>query len=611
MCGIVGAIAERDIVSVLMEGLRRLEYRGYDSAGLAVLNDKQLIKRHRAQGKVKKLAEILEKRPLQGNQGIAHTRWATHGVPSEHNAHPHFSGENIAVVHNGIIENYEALREELKQKGYHFESETDTEVAAHLLAELVKEKGNLFEAMQEAAHRFRGAFALLAISKADPECMAVARRGCPVVIGHGENENFVASDVAALISVTRQFTFLEEGDVAKITREAVTVCDRDGNMVERPIKKSDLSADAIERGDFRHYMLKEIFEQPHAIAETLEERLAEDHILEAAFGLNAPDLFERIRHVRIVACGTSFHAALVARYTIERYANLPCSIDLASEYRYRKPHVPENCLFVTISQSGETLDTLEALRLAKQQDYLSTLTICNVAESSLVRESDMVLLTRAGPEIGVASTKAFTTQLVALILFCVVLARHNGMSAEREAAITQGLKEIAGHVESALGLNETIRELANRFADKEHALFLGRGVHFPIAMEGALKLKEISYIHAEAYAAGELKHGPLALVDSEMPVIAVAPNDKLLAKLKGNLQEVRARGGELIVFADPETGIEAADGITVITMPYHTGPLTEPIVYTIPLQLLAYHVAVLKGTDVDQPRNLAKSVTVE
>lgn len=611
MCGIVGAVAERDVVPILVEGLRRLEYRGYDSAGVAVVRYDAALDRRRVQGRVQGLADLIEQEPLHAHRGIAHTRWATHGVPSERNAHPHFSGDSIALVHNGIIENYESLRDELRAKGYTFNSDTDTEAVAHLIAENIKSSGDLFEAVRTTVKRLHGAYALVVIAKDDPETVVAARVGCPVVIGLGIGENFVASDIQALLPVTRRFQFLEEGDVARITRQRVEIVDLDGNAVERREHESEMSADAVERGEYRHYMLKEIFEQPRAIAETLEERLSQQNVLEQAFGIKAADLFHRVRNVHIVACGTSFHAGIVARYFIEQYAKLPCTVEVASEYRYRNPVVPAETLFVCISQSGETADTLAALRLAKQSGYLATLAICNVPESSLVREADLVLMTRAGPEIGVASTKAFTTQLVALNLLVVVLAKHNGMSAEREAGIVQGLKAIARNVEAALELDGQIAKLAEDFVDKEHALFLGRGVHYAIAMEGALKLKEISYIHAEAYPSGELKHGPLALVDDTVPVIAVAPKDDLLDKLKANLQEVHARGGRLYVFADPDSGIRSEDGIEVIHMPKHVGPLTEPIVYTIPLQLLAYHVAVLRGTDVDKPRNLAKSVTVE
>jgi glutamine---fructose-6-phosphate transaminase (isomerizing) len=611
MCGIVGAIAERNIVPILMEGLRRLEYRGYDSAGLAVLNGTQHLKRMRAVGKVKMLQEALDQDPTHGKIGIAHTRWATHGVPSERNAHPHISLDGLAIVHNGIIENHDELREELKRLGYTFSSETDTEVIAHRIHHHLQTVKDLFKAVRATVAELEGAYALAVVSENDPERIILAREGCPVVIGLGVEENFVASDVAALLPVTRRFMFLEEGDVAEIRRKAIRILNKEGNTVERAVKESELSAEAAEKGPYRHYMLKEIHEQPRAFADTLQERVANGRLLEAAFGPAATEVFKRAEHVHIVACGTSFHAASVARYLIEQICKLPCSVEIASEYRYRSPVVLKNSLFVTISQSGETADTLAALRLAKEAGYLSTLAICNVPESSLVRESELVMLTRAGPEIGVASTKAFTTQLAALNMLVIALAKHRGADAERERGLVSRLIELPSMIEKTLELDPVIEELAKRFADKRHALFLGRGVLHPIAMEGALKLKEISYIHAEAYAAGELKHGPLALVDADMPVITVAPNNDLLEKLKSNLMEVRARGGELIVFADPESGITPSDGVTVITMPRHVTYFQAPAVYTVPLQLLSYHVAILKGTDVDQPRNLAKSVTVE
>jgi glutamine---fructose-6-phosphate transaminase (isomerizing) len=611
MCGIVGAIAERNIVPILMEGLRRLEYRGYDSAGIAVLNGTQHLKRLRTVGKVKMLQEALEQTPTLGNLGIAHTRWATHGVPSERNAHPHISRDGLAIVHNGIIENHEELRADLERLGYTFTSETDTEVIAHRIHYHLATVDDLFKAVRATVAELEGAYALAVVSEHDPDRIILAREGCPVVIGLGVDENFVASDVAALLSVTRRFVFLEEGDVAEIRRTAIRIIDREGNTVERPIRESELSADAAEKGLYRHFMLKEIHEQPSAVADTLQERVANGRLLEAAFGPAATAVFKRTRHVHIVACGTSYHAGVVARYVIEQVCKLPCSVEIASEYRYRNPVVPANSLFVTISQSGETADTLAALRLAKQAGYLSSLAICNVPESSLVRESELVMLTRAGPEIGVASTKAFTTQLTALGMLVIALAKHNSADAERERGLVMRLIELPSLIDKTLALDGVIEELAKRFADKHHALFLGRGALYPIAMEGALKLKEISYIHAEGYPAGELKHGPLALVDADMPVIAVAPNNDLLEKLKSNLMEVRARGGELIVFADPESGITPSDGVTVIQMPKHVTYFQAPVVYTIPLQLLAYHVAILRGTDVDQPRNLAKSVTVE
>ncbi len=611
MCGIVGAIAERNVVPILMEGLRRLEYRGYDSAGIAVLNGTARLKRLRTVGKVKVLQEAIEADPTHGKIGIAHTRWATHGVPSERNAHPHISHDGLAIVHNGIIENHEELREDLRKLGYKFTSETDTEVIAHRVHHHMQAQKDLFKAVRATVSELEGAYALAVVSETEPERIILAREGCPVVVGLGVDENFVASDVAALLPVTRRFMFLEEGDVADIRRTSIKVLDKAGDSVDRPVRESELSADAAEKGQYRHFMLKEIHEQPRAVADTLAERVANGRLLEAAFGPAATEIFKRVEHVHIIACGTSYHSGVVARYFIEQICKLPCTVEIASEYRYRNPVVPKNSLFVTISQSGETADTLAALRLAKQAGYLSSLAICNVPESSLVRESELVMLTRAGPEIGVASTKAFTTQLAALSMLVIALAKNRTADAERERSLVQRLIEIPAVIEKTLTLDPIIYDLAKRFADKHHALFLGRGALSAIAMEGALKLKEISYIHAEAYAAGELKHGPLALVDADMPVITVAPNNDLLEKLKSNLMEVRARGGELIVFADPESGIEPSDGVTVINMPKHVSYFQAPLVYTVPLQLLAYHVAILKGTDVDQPRNLAKSVTVE
>ena len=611
MCGIVGAVAERDVTPLLMEGLRRLEYRGYDSAGIAVLDRSGCLARRRAVGRVEALAEELEVAPVSGGTGIAHTRWATHGVPREHNAHPHLSGDDIALVHNGIIENHGVLRRELEAAGYAFTSDTDTEVVAHRIHHHRRSAGSLLEAVRATVAELHGAYALCVISTREPERMVTARQGCPVVIGAGIRENFVASDVAALLPVTRSFMFLEEGDVAEVTRDTITVLDADGARVERPLRESELTPDAMERGPYRHFMQKEIFEQPRAVAETLEERVSGGRVLDAAFGYQATELLPRVAGVHMVACGTSYHAALAARYQIERLAGIPVNVEIASEYRYRRPVVPDNTLFVSISQSGETGDTLAAMREARRLGYAATLSICNVPESSLARESDLVLMTRAGPEIGVASTKAFTTQLTGLALLALVLARRHGLSGEHEAAAVQELLGLPGRMERALELDGEIARLAETFVDKEHALFLGRGVHYPVALEGALKLKEISYIHAEAYAAGELKHGPLALVDEEMPVVAVAPNDALLEKLTSNLQEVRARGGRLIVIADAATGIDIGGEAEVIHLPETGGELTDPTLFTVPLQLLAYHVALLKGTDVDKPRNLAKSVTVE
>ncbi len=612
MCGIVGGVAKRDIVPILIEGLRRLEYRGYDSAGVAVLTSSQKLARLRTVGKVKNLQDALDDSPTSGQLGIAHTRWATHGAPAERNAHPHISKDGIAIVHNGIIENHDELRDDLIKHGYHFSSETDTEVIAHRIHyHMEKLNGDLFKSVRATVAELEGAYALAVLSENSPDKIVLAREGCPVVIGVGEGEHFVASDVSALLPVTRNFIFLEEGDVAEVHRDRLRVLDREGQVVQRPMRVSALTADAAEKGDYPHYMLKEIYEQSRAVAQTLEERVAGGKLLEAAFGPTAMEVLRRTEAVQIVACGTSYHSGMVAKYYIEQIARLPCWVEVASEYRYRNPVVPKNTLFVTISQSGETADTLAALRMAKQAGYLSSLAICNVPESSLVRESELVMLTRAGPEIGVASTKAFTTQLTALGMLVVALAKFHCADAERERGLVQRLIEIPGLIEKTLQLNDQIKELAKKFADKHHALFLGRGQMYPIAMEGALKLKEISYIHAEAYPAGELKHGPLALVDEDMPVIVVAPNNDLVEKLKSNMQEVRARGGELYVFADPDSGIESSEGVTVLHMPRHVSHFQAAIIYTIPLQLLSYHCALLKGTDVDQPRNLAKSVTVE
>ena len=610
MCGIVGAVAERNVVPILLEGLRRLEYRGYDSAGLAVLEDNG-IERLRRAGKVQELADALEEHPISGSMGISHTRWATHGAPNEANAHPHMSGDDVVLVHNGIIENYQALREELKAQGFEFSSDTDTEVVAHRVSMHLKESGDIAAAVKATVAELEGAFALVVMSSKDPGKLVLARKGCPVVIGLGIDENFVASDVAALLPVTRSFMFLDEGDVALVERKSVTIWDESDKEVTREIKESELTADAAERGEFRHYMLKEIHEQPEAVARTLYERIANGKVLDAAFGPKAKEVLDNTRGVHIVACGTSYHAGLVARYWVEQLSRIPCTVEIASEYRYRSPVVPDGTLFVTISQSGETADTLAALRAAKEMNYVSTLTICNAPESSMVRESDLVMLTNAGPEIGVASTKAFTTQLAALALLTISLARRNGLEERQEKALVAQLSELPDLIRQVLALDSAIESLAEHFADKHHALFLGRGVQNPVAMEGALKLKEISYIHAEAYAAGELKHGPLALVDEDMPVVAVAPDDDLLEKLKSNLQEVRARGGELYVFADPRVQFGDRVGIHTMRMPALIQDFQAPILYTVPLQLLAYHVAVLKGTDIDQPRNLAKSVTVE
>lgn len=612
MCGIVGAIASNDVVPLLIDGLTRLEYRGYDSTGVAVVDAQQQLVVQRAVGKVARLREKLALSPVAGRIGIAHSRWATHGGVTEANAHPHVSGDRIAVIHNGIIENYASLREDLIGRGFVFRSETDTEVIAHLIHdELQREGGDLTAAVQGAVRRLSGAYAIVVFDAQVPDRIVVARIASPLVIGLSDEGNYVASDVQALLSVTRRFQFLDEGDVADIRLDGVQVFDARGQRVERETHVSRLSADAVERGDYAHYMLKEIYEQPRALADTLSERIVGDHVLEAAFGPTASAILPLVEQVHIVACGTSFHAGLVARYYLEQGARVPCSVEVASEYRYRNPVVGPNTLFLAISQSGETADTLAALREAKKLGYIATAAICNVPESSLVREADLSLMTRAGPEVGVASTKAFTTQLAALGLLGLAVAQRRGIDPRVLALYTRQLRSVPEMVEHTLKLDAQIKAWALQFADKQHALFLGRGPSYPIAMEGALKLKEISYIHAEAYPAGELKHGPLALVDENMPVVAVAPNDRLLEKLKSNLEEVRARGARLFVFADPNTGFEPGDGIEIMTMPDHIEPLQSPLIYTIPLQLLAYHVAVLRGTDVDQPRNLAKSVTVE
>lgn len=609
MCGIVGAVAHRNVVPILMEGLRRLEYRGYDSAGLAVL-DETGISRARALGKVAELDELLSQKPLSANMGIAHTRWATHGEPTEANAHPHVSGTRVALVHNGIIENHALLRATQAAKGYTHTSQTDTEVIAHQVDMHLERGLDLLAAVRETAAELRGAYALGIVNRDDSRRIVGVRVGSPLVVGIGVGEHFIASDVAALIPVTQQFIFLEEGDLVDINGESLTIYDASGNEVQRQIVLSEHTADAVDRGQYRHYMLKEIHEQPAAIAATIEGRVSGDSILDAALGPNAAELLQKVEAVQIVACGTSYHSGMVARYWLESIAKVPTSIEVASEFRYRQSVLRPGTLLVTISQSGETADTLAALRGARASGVTQALGIVNVPESSLVRESDMVLMTRAGPEIGVASTKAFTTQLVALLLLTGALARCRRVAGDNEAQISRELQALPEWSRQVLALDAEVKQLSERFADKQHALFLGRGLQFPVAMEGALKLKEISYIHAEAYPAGELKHGPLALVDADMPVIAVAPNDELLEKLESNLEEVRARGGELYVFADPDTQIKAQENVHVIEMP-RVGTIVAPILYTLPLQLLAYHVAILKGTDVDQPRNLAKSVTVE
>jgi glucosamine--fructose-6-phosphate aminotransferase (isomerizing) len=610
MCGIVGAVAERNITAILVEGLKRLEYRGYDSAGVAVYTNDATLERVRRPGKVSELELALAETPLVGRLGIAHTRWATHGAPCERNAHPHFSGD-LAVVHNGIIENHEALREQLKALGYVFTSETDTEVIAHLLNHKLKDLPDLTEALKAAVKELHGAYGLAVISGKQPDRLVAARSGSPLVIGLGLGENFLASDQLALRQVTDRFMYLEEGDIAEIRRDSAQIWDVNGQVVEREIVQYRDSAEATEKGTYRHFMLKEIHEQPTVVQRTLEGRLSQDQVLVQAFGPQAAELFAKVRNVQIVACGTSYHAGMVARYWLEELAGIPCQVEVASEFRYRKVVVQPDTLFVTISQSGETADTLAALRNAKELGFLGSLAICNVGISSLVRESDLTLLTQAGREIGVASTKAFTTQLVGLLLLTLSLGQVKGTLAEGvEATLVEELRRLPTRLGEALAMDSTVEKIAELFAEKNHTLFLGRGAQFPVAMEGALKLKEISYIHAEAYPAGELKHGPLALVDNDMPVVTVAPNNELLEKLKSNLQEVRARGGQLVVFADEKAGMTNGEGTHVVQMP-HIHDILSPILYTIPLQLLSYYVAVLKGTDVDQPRNLAKSVTVE
>ncbi|MDH3480385.1 MAG: glutamine--fructose-6-phosphate transaminase (isomerizing) [Gammaproteobacteria bacterium] len=609
MCGIVGAIAERNIVPVLVEGLRRLEYRGYDSAGVAVI-DNNKIGLCRTVGKVAELDEKLKKESLAGPIGVAHTRWATHGGVTEANAHPHLSGDRVAVIHNGIIENFQPIKDELLQKGYVFTSETDTEVAAHLVHDYLLQGLDLVEAVGKAVERFEGAYALLVVDAEDPDRIVVSRVASPLVIGIGDGENFVASGVPALLPVTKRFIYLEQGDLAEIRRDGVRIVATNGKEVAREVHETEWDSASAEKAPYSHFMLKEIFDQPSALADTLYGRVSNQRVLPESLGPKASAMLDRVEHIHIVACGTSYHAGCVAKYWIESLAGVPCQVEIASEYRYRHVVVPPNTLFVTLSQSGETADTLEALRIAKALDYIGSLTICNSAHSSMVRESDLVMMTQAGPEIGVASTKAFTTQLLSVLIVTLMMAKHRGLSRERAKEFVANLTHAAAASDLALGMSDELKELAKDFADKEHTLFLGRGPMWPIAMEGALKLKEISYIHAEAYAAGELKHGPLALIDDEMPVVVVAPNNELLDKLKSNMQVVRARGGQLYVFADQETGIKSEPGMKVIAMP-HADRMIAPIVYTIPLQLLAYHVAVLLGTDVDQPRNLAKSVTVE
>ncbi|MDX1480861.1 MAG: glutamine--fructose-6-phosphate transaminase (isomerizing) [Woeseiaceae bacterium] len=610
MCGIVGVIGERNVLPILVEGLRRLEYRGYDSAGVAVLQPDGSIGLCRTVGKVAELDAKLKAEPLSGQLGVAHTRWATHGGVTEANAHPHLSGDRVAVIHNGIIENYQVIKDELETAGYEFRSETDTEVAAHLVHHYLSKGLDLVGAVGKAVRRFTGAFALLVFDAEDPDRIVVSRVASPLVIGLGIGENFVASGVPALLPVTQRFIYLEQGDLAEIRRDAVRILDAEGEVVEREVHETQWTTESAEKGPYRHFMLKEIFEQPSALANTLYGRVESGRVVAESLGPQATEMLAEVENIHIVACGTSYHAGCVAKYWLESLAGVTAQVEIASEYRYRKVAVPAKTLFLTLSQSGETADTLEALRMAKGAGYIGSLTVCNSAHSSMVRESDLVMMTQAGPEIGVASTKAFTTQLLSMLIVTLMLARQRGMTEATEIELVPHVMHTAAAVEESLRMSESLRQLAEDFAEKDHTLFLGRGPMWPIAMEGALKLKEISYIHAEAYAAGELKHGPLALIDEDMPVVVVAPNNELLDKLKSNMQVVRARGGQLYVFADSETGLEDEEGVKVIAMP-HANRLIAPIVYTVPLQLLAYHVAVLKGTDVDQPRNLAKSVTVE
>jgi len=611
MCGIVGAVAQRNVTGILVEGLKRLEYRGYDSAGVAVLeNGTGALKCLKSVGKVNQLAEKVDNSHIDGQVGIAHTRWATHGIPSENNAHPHVSGDRFALVHNGIIENYADLKKGLQKEGYEFVSETDTEVVVHLIHKLCTvEKYDLLDAVKTMVNRLHGAYGLCVIDKESPDRLVVARSGSPLVIGVGIGENFVASDPLALGQVTDQYIYLEEGDIAEVTRDSIQIFAGE-DIVEREVTRIRGEIDDATKGDYGHFMLKEIYEQSKVIQNTLNGRISAEHVLEESFGVKAKAIFDQITSVQIVACGTSHHAGLITKYWLENIAGIPCHVDIASDYRYRRIIVQPGTLFVTISQSGETADTLAALRYAKELSYVASMAICNVATSSLVRESDFSLLTMAGREIGVASTKAFTTQLVALLLMTLVLGRRHGLTEEKESKYVHDLHKLPALVNDVLKQDKAIQQLSIQFADKHHALFLGRGPQYPVAKEGALKLKEISYIHAEAYPAGELKHGPLALVDDRMPVVAVAPNDELLGKLKGNLAEVSARGGKLFVIADESAGFEDEEEYQLIKLP----PVPEvlaPILYTIPLQLLSYHVAILKGTDVDHPRNLAKSVTVE
>lgn len=610
MCGIVGAVAQRDVAEILVQGLRRLEYRGYDSAGIAVVDSDNQLTRLRRLGKVQELADAVETAPVAGGTGIAHTRWATHGEPSEINAHPHISGD-ITVVHNGIIENHEMLRSMLQQRGYVFVSQTDTEVIAHLVEWELRSASSLLAAVQATVKQLSGAYGTVVMDRKDPSRLVVARSGSPIVIGLGIGENFLASDQLALLNVTRRFMYLEEGDIAELTRREVRVFDAQGQQVEREISESHLEHDAADKGRYRHYMQKEIFEQPNALINTMEGRITHDSVVVESIGVHAAEILAKVEHVQIVACGTSYNAGMTARYWFESLAGVSCDVEIASEFRYRKFVTRPNSLLITLSQSGETADTLAALRLAKEKGYMAAMTVCNVAGSSLVRESDFAFMTRAGTEIGVASTKAFTTQLVTLLMLVTALGKQQQhIGRELESEIVRALHQLPKQIESALSFEKQIETLAQDFADKHHTLFLGRGEYYPIALEASLKLKEISYIHAEAYAAGELKHGPLALIDADMPVVVVAPSNDLLEKLKSNIEEVRARGGLLYVFADEEADFSADETMKIIAMP-HVSEIVAPIYYTIPMQLLSYHVALIKGTDVDQPRNLAKAVTVE
>ncbi len=617
MCGIVGGVCQNNITPVLIDGLKRLEYRGYDSAGAVVLAKDNELNRARAVGKVINLENAIKdkQKPLDGAIGIAHTRWATHGEPSSRNAHPHICNHSVSVVHNGIIENFLELKKEQQAQGYNFTSDTDTEVIAHAIHKALEVDNNLLKATQKAIKTFEGAYGVGVISPKDPSRVIAARSGSPLVIGIGKKGNFIASDQMALLDITKEFIFLEEGDIADITLNSITIYDIDGKQVEREIKTSKLKSGQTSKRDYDHYMLKEIFEQPQAIQDTLESRITKDAVLTSAFGHQAKDIFKNTQYIQIIACGTSYNAGLVAKYWLEDIAKIPTHIEVASEYRYRNPIISNNTLFITISQSGETADTLEALKSVKKCSKgkeIHTLTICNSAESSLTRESELTFLTHAGPEIGVASTKAFTTQLVSLALLSIAVGRcHKQVSRQQEAKIVDGLNRLPGLIKKTLKQEDQIKELAKTFKDKFNAIFLGRGTMHAIAMEGALKLKEISYIHAEAFPAGELKHGPIALIDKDTPVIAIAPNDQLLDKLKSNLQEVKSRGSEMIVFEDEAAKVVPMQGMTIVPTTTDLGRITAPIIFTIPLQLLSYHVALVKGTDVDQPRNLAKSVTVE